>query len=181
MGNVFDAKDTNMPMEIINQGLNPVLNDNKADEIMDMFIKTIYNDGFKVKYKEIESTAKGYCDFENKEIVVRKGLGSLMQLKVLIHEYAHSLAHKHLVGEHNKEHRNKYETEAEAMAYVVAKYLGMDTSSYLYSWSKNKDFEEIDDSFHTIVNYSKVIIDNFKKIYNHEIGYSDKEYGDIQL
>ncbi len=181
LGNVFDAKETNMPMEIIKQELNPILNDNKAEEIMDIFIKTIYNDGFKVKYKKIESTAKGYCDFENKEIVVRKGLGSLMQLKVLIHEYAHSLAHKHLENNNRDyiEHRNQYETEAEAIAYSVAKYLGLNTNdyslTYLYSWSKNRDFKEIDDSFNTIVNYSKRIINNFEKFYNRDLELSNNE------
>ena len=48
-----------------------------------------------------------------------------MRLKVVIHEYAHSLAHKHLLNNHQdyQEHRNKYETEAESIAYVVSKYL----------------------------------------------------------
>ena len=44
----------------------------------------------------------------------------------------------------------------------------MDTSQYsnmyLYSWSRNKDFKEIDDSLNTIVNYSKMIINNYEKI-----------------
>ena len=35
---------------------------------------------------------------------------------------------------------------------------------YLYSWSLNRDFKEIDDSFSTIINYSKKIIDNFEKM-----------------
>ena len=97
-----------------------------------------------------------------------------MRLKVVIHEYAHSLAHKHLKD--NKmdyvEHRNKYETEAESIAYVVSKYLGLDVSDYsnmyLYSWSKEKDFKEIDDSLNTIVNYSKMIINNYEHILEKE-------------
>lgn len=187
LGNVFDAKDTRMPMDVINQELNPILNDNKADEIMDIFIKTIYNDGFKVKYKEISSTAKGYCDFEKKEIVVRKGLGSLMQLKVLIHEYAHSLAHKHLENNNRdyREYRNQYETEAESIAYCVSKYLGLNSNdyslTYLYSWSKDKDFKEIDESFSTIVNYSKRIINNFEKFYNRKFDLYSEEMGSISI
>ena len=50
----------------------------------------------------------------------------------------------------------------------MSKYLGLDTKdyshTYLYSWSKNKDFKEIDDSFSTIVNYSKKIINNYNHI-----------------
>ncbi len=176
LGNVFDVKDTTIPMDIIDAELNPIINDKKADEIMDCFIKTIYNDGFKVEFKELDGTAKGYCNHKNKTIVVKKGLGSLIQMKVLIHEYAHCLAHKHLENNYidYKEHRNRYETEAESIAYVVSKYLNMSTTeyslSYLYSWSKEKDFKEIDDSLNTIVNYSKRIINNFDKFYERELG-----------
>jgi len=106
-----------------------------------------------------------------------------MQMKVLIHEYAHALAHKHLENNHRdyQEHRNQYETEAESIAYVVSKYLDMNPSdyslSYLYAWSKEKDFKEIDDSLNTIVNYSKRIINNFEKFYDREFGLyaEDKE------
>lgn len=176
LGNVFDVKDTTIPMDTIDAKLNPIINDKKADEIMDCFIKTIYNDGFKVEFKELDGTTKGYCDHKNKTIVVRKGLGSLIQMKVLIHEYAHCLAHKHLENNYKdyQEHRNQYETEAESIAYVVSKYLNISTTeyslSYLYSWSKEKDFKEIDDSLNTIVNYSKRIINNFDKFYEREFG-----------
>ena len=170
IGTVFDVSQTNMPMDLIEKKLNPMLEDPKADTVADIFIKTIYKDGFKVKYDETPDGAKGYCDFENNTIVVKKGLSNLMRLKVIIHEYAHSLAHKHLKDNNQeyKNHREKYETEAESIAYVVSKYLGLDTRNYsqiyLYSWSKNKDFKEIDDSFSTIVNYSKKIIDNYNYI-----------------
>lgn len=174
LGNVFSAEDTNMPMDIIEKELNPVLHDNKANDIMDCFIKTIYNDGFKVEFKELNSETKGYCDHANKKIVIRKGLGNIVQLKVLIHEYAHALAHKHLENNNleYQNNRNKYETEAESISYVVSNYLGLNTNdfslSYLYAWSKEKNFEEIDDSFNTIVNFSKRIIKNFQKFFDKE-------------
>ena len=82
----------------------------------------------------------------------------------------------HLENNHKeyREHRNQYETEAEAIAYVVSKYLNMSTTdyslSYLYTWSKEKNFKEIDDSLNTIVNYSKRIINNFEKFYDREFG-----------
>lgn len=51
----------------------------------------------------------------------------------------------------------------------MTKYLGMDTSNYstmyLYSWSKDKDFKEIEESLNIIVNTSKRIINNFNKMY----------------
>ena len=171
VGTVFDVSQTNMPIDEINNILNPTLEDSRVNGMEDYFIQAIYKDNFKVKYVDnIDGGAKGYCDFEKSLIVVKKGLGNLMRLKVVIHEYAHSLAHKHLLNNNQdyQEHRNKYETEAESISYVVTKYLGLDTSDYsnmyLYSWSKNKDFKEIDDSLNTIVNYSTKIINNYESI-----------------
>ena len=176
LGTVFDIKDTNMPIESIEEELNPKLDDARAGDIKDCLIKAIYNDNFKVRYDDISGTTKGYCDMDNNTIVIRKGLNNLMQMKVLIHEYAHGLAHKHLKDNNMDyiEHRNKYETEAESIAYVVSNYLGVkqgdDSLTYLYAWSKEKDFKEIDDSLNTIVNYSKKIINNYEKFYDREFG-----------
>ncbi len=187
VGNVFDASQTDMPLDAIEEQLNPVLNDPSADGITDTFIKAIYKDGFKVKYEDIESGAKGYCDVKDNVIVLRKDLNNLMKLKVLVHEYAHGLAHQHLKdnGKDYHAHRNQYETEAESIAYVVSKYLGLDTSNYslnyLYSWSKEKDFKEIDDSFSTIVNYSKRIIENYEKMYEENLGLYSDYYQEIKL
>ncbi len=185
LGNVFDATDTTMPLEAINEELNPILCNNSADEIMDCFIKTIYNDGFKVEFKELEGTIKGYCDHSNKIIVIRKGLGNISQLKVLIHEYAHALAHKHIENNNKEyqEHRNKYETEAESISYVVSNFLGLEPDvsslSYLYVYSKEKDFKEIDDSFSTIVNFSKKIINRFNKFYDKKFDFYGKEINQV--
>ena len=185
LGNVFDANDTNMPVDVINNELNPILDDMKADDIMDCFIKTIYNDGFKVEFEDLKGDMKGYCNHKDKKIVIKNGLGSLIQLEVLIHEYGHALAHKHLEDNYKEytDHRNKYETEAESISYVVSKYLGMPTNncqlSYLYAWSKEKDFQEIDDSLSTIVNYSKKIIKNFEKFFDREYGLYAEEMKSI--
>lgn len=187
VGTVFDASQTDMPLDAIEEELNPVLEDPKADGVADTFIKAIYKDGFKVKYEEIKDGAKGYCDFDTNTIVIRKGLSNLMRLKVIVHEYAHGLAHQHL-KDNNKEyrdHRNQYETEAESIAYVVSKYLGLDTKDYsqmyLYSWSKEKDFKEIEDSFNTIVNYSKKIISNYNKMYDEHLGLWADDYKELKV
>ena len=187
VGNVFDVSQTTMPFEEIDSSLNPILEDSRADGITDIFIKAIYKDGIKVKYEDIDSGAKGYCDFNNKTIVVKKNLSDLMRLKVIIHEYAHSLAHTHL-KDNNKEyqeHREQYESEAEAIAYVVSKYLGLDTKNYsmtyLYSWSKNKDFKELDDSFETINRFSKKIIKNYEEIYDKELDLTDNNMNFVEI
>jgi len=187
LGNVFSVTDTDMPIESIEEELNPVLEDPNADGVTDTFIKAIYKDGFKVKYDDIQDGSKGYCDFNSNTLVIRKGLGNLMRLKVIVHEYAHGLAHQHLKGNNKeyKDHRNQYETEAESIAYVVSKYLGLDTSgysmNYLYSWSKEKDFQEIDDSLKTIVNFSKRIINNYKKMYDENLGLWADDYKELKV
>ena len=187
VGNVFDVSQTTMPFEEIDSSLNPILEDSRADGITDIFIRAIYKDGIKVKYEDIDSGAKGYCDFDNKTIVVKKNLSDLMRLKVIIHEYAHSLAHTHL-KDNNKEyqeHREQYESEAEAIAYVVSKYLGLDTKNYsmtyLYSWSKNKDFKELDDSFETINRFSKKIIKNYEEIYAKKLDLTDNNMNFVEI
>lgn len=187
VGNVFDISQTTMPFEEIDSSLNPILEDSRADGITDIFIKAIYKDGIKVKYEDIDSGAKGYCDFNNKTIVVKKNLSDLMRLKVIIHEYAHSLAHTHL-KDNNKEyqeHREQYESEAEAIAYVVSKYLGLDTKNYsmtyLYSWSKNKDFKELDDSFETISRFSNKIIKNYEAIYDKELNLTENNMNFVEI
>lgn len=187
VSNVFDISQTTMPFEEIDTSLNPILEDSRADGITDIFIKAIYKDGIKVKYEDIDSGAKGYCDFNNKTIVVKKNLSDLMRLKVIIHEYAHSLAHTHL-KDNNKEyqeHREQYESEAEAIAYVVSKYLGLDTKNYsmtyLYSWSKNKDFKELDDSFETISRFSNKIIKNYEAIYDKELNLTENNMNFVEI
>lgn len=187
LGNVFSVTDTNMPMDAIEEELNPVLEDPSADGVADTFIKAIYKDGFKVKYEDIKDGAKGYCDFETNTIAIRKGLSNLMRLKVIVHEYAHGLAHQHLKNNNKEyeEHRNQYETEAESIAYVVSKYLGLDTGgysmNYLYSWSKEKDFKEIEDSLSMIVNNSKKIISNYKKMYDENLGLWADVYQELKV
>lgn len=187
LGNVFSVTDTNMPMDAIEEELNPVLEDPSADGVADTFIKAIYKDGFKVKYEDIKDGAKGYCDFETNTIAIRKGLSNLMRLKVIVHEYAHGLAHQHLKNNNieYEEHRNQYETEAESIAYVVSKYLGLDTGgysmNYLYSWSKEKDFKEIEDSLSMIVNNSKKIISNYKKMYDENLGLWADVYQELKV
>lgn len=187
VGTVFDASQTDMPLEVIEEELNPVLEDPSADGVADTFIKAIYKDGFKVKYEDLNDGSKGYCDMKNNTIVIKKGLSNLMRLKVIVHEYAHGLAHQHLKNNNKEyqEHRNQYETEAESIAYVVSKYLGLDTRDYsqmyLYSWSKEKDFQEIEDSFNTIVNYSKKIINNYNKMYEENLGLWADEYKALKV
>lgn len=163
IGTVFDISDSTMPYEEIKEKLHPTVDNENAKEYIKILEDLIKKNGFNLRYVD-KCTCDGYCNFENKEIVILNNQTDLVKLKVMIHEFAHSLAHTNLENnyEEYKNNRNKYEVEAESIAYVVSNYLNLEvkdfSETYLYSWSKNKDFEELNNSLSVIIEYSTDII-----------------------
>jgi hypothetical protein len=49
--------------------------------------------------------------------------------RMLVHEYAHALLHFDI---DDKTERSKCEVEAEAVAYIVGRYCGLDTSGWAF-------------------------------------------------
>lgn len=87
----------------------------------------------------LDSGVKGYFNIVSEEIFIRPGMPNLQTLKTLVHEMAHSEIHsKH--SERDKTTREQREIEAESVAYVTCKRLGLDTSDYSFgyiaSWAK---------------------------------------------
>lgn len=80
------------------------------------------------------SAAHGDCDFTTRRIrVCTEGRTRLQQVKTAIHESAHMLLHEgHL-------DRGRMELEAESVAYVVSRHVGLQTADYSFgyvlSWS----------------------------------------------
>jgi hypothetical protein len=71
------------------------------------------------------------------EIQVKDCENTAAVTAVLIHEYAHALLHS---GVTDKPEREKLEVEAEAVAYVVGRYFGLDMSGsalYLAAWQSD--------------------------------------------
>ena len=88
------------------------------------------------------------CDRENDADLAR----------TLIHEYAHALLHFHVDDDTE---RSKREVEVEAVAYVVGRYCGLDTSGsalYLAAW-KSDDPEIILDRLGRISSTAEELID----------------------
>jgi len=83
--------------------------------------------------------AKGICKYRSlhdlQPVVGRKPERIAADLAVtLVHEYAHALLHFDIEDEPE---RAKREVEAEAVAYIVGRYFGLDTSGsafYLAAW-----------------------------------------------
>ncbi|MFC6838233.1 MULTISPECIES: ImmA/IrrE family metallo-endopeptidase [Halobacteriales] len=106
--------------------------------------------------------AKGVCKHRNlhecQPVVEAKARPNKADLAVtLIHEYAHALLHFD-VGEENE--RSKREVEAEAVAYIVGRYFGLDTSGsafYLAAW-QDDDPEVIQDRLGRISSTAQKII-----------------------
>lgn len=168
LGTVFDISDTTMPYDEIKEKLHPTIDNESAKQYLPVLESIIKDNGFHLKYVD-KCKADGYCNFEDKEIVILNSQTDLVKVKVILHELAHSLAHTNLENnyEEYKNDRSRYEVEAESISYVVSNYLNLKVPEfseiYLYNWSKNKDFKELDTSLNIIIDFSMDIIKGIEK------------------
>lgn len=90
--------------------------------------------------------ALGFTRWEPKEVHVKEGTSSGQQFKTLLHEAGHVLLHG---NKEDRECRGIREMEAESVAYVVAKALGLDTDGYSFGYiaiwahQSDRDVEEM--------------------------------------
>lgn len=162
-----------MPYDEIKEKIYPTVDNDNAKQYIKALENLIKENNFNLRYVK-KCKVDGYCDFKNKEIVIVDNQTDLVKLKVLLHEFAHSLSHTNLKNNYSeyKNDRSRYEVEAESIAYVVSNYLDLQVPEfsevYLYSWSKNKNFKELDSSLETIVKFSSNIIERIDKNINFE-------------
>jgi hypothetical protein len=89
-----------------------------------------------------DGEAKGICEQLSlvdmqPRVEVRDWENGADLARTLIHEYAHALLH---FDDDNDTERSKREIEAEAVAYVVGRYCGLDTSGsafYVAAWASD--------------------------------------------
>jgi hypothetical protein len=89
-------------------------------------------------------------------VIARENLADMAT--TLIHEYAHAMLH---VGVEDDTERSKREVEAEAVAYIVGRYYGLDTSGsafYLAAWESD-DLEAVRERLSRISRTAQDIID----------------------
>ena len=165
----------------------PKVDNENAKEYLNTLEGLVKDNSFNLKYKT-GIKEDGYCNFQDKEIVINSNQTNLVKFKTLLHEFAHSLAHTNLEKNYKEyqNNRNKYETEAESIAYVVSNYFNLNvpefSETYLYSWSRNKDFKEIDSSLETICNYSQMIINKINdKMKNKDLDYSIQNSNEVAI
>lgn len=155
--NVFDISQTE------GEELPTICNELKGD--VDGFTK-LFEDIKKattanVSIGEIDGQAKGYFSPNDNEIVVKEGMEEMQTIKTLIHEVAHSILHCK-DGEQETADKHTKEVQAESVAYIVANYLGIDTSEYSFGyvagWSTGKDVKELKASLDVIQKTANKII-----------------------
>ena len=106
---------------------------------------------------------KGCCHIKERKITIKEGMSENQTIKTLIHEIAHEKLHSEVAENVT---RNQEEIEAESVAFVVANYFGIDTSSYSFDYIstwQEKEKAEVKDSLNTIQETSNMLIEKIKK------------------
>ena len=113
--------------------------------------------------------ANGYYSHTDQRIVVRDGLAELQRVKTAIHEIAHAMLHAKGAEEADAD-RSTREVQAESVAYVVCRSLGLDTSDYSFGyvagWSSDKELKALKASLDCIVRTSDKILKAFEPAEN---------------
>ena len=161
---VFDASQTKgeKPLPRLAEPIEENLTDSKA-------FATIYKaltelTDASISIESFPQTANGYYNPAEHKIVIQEGQGEVMTIRVMIHEITHSLLHSNSSAHFGDETYRRQEFEAESVAYIVSKHLGLDTSNYsfgyLASWTdKGNDLEALSDSLEKISKEARSLIE----------------------
>lgn len=84
--------------------------------------------GFSVERCELSPGLYGDCTYRLRRIRVAAGISGAQATKTLAHELAHALLHEHV------EDRPLAELEAESVAFVVCRHLGLDAGGYSFGY-----------------------------------------------
>jgi antirestriction protein ArdC len=114
-----------------------------------------------IEFEPVCGGVKGYFAPAANRIVVKKGMSELQTIKTILHELAHERLHRD-----SKESRAVAEVTAESVAFTTASFLGLDTSSYsfsyLASWSSDEQLAELRKSLPIIQKASNVLISDLE-------------------
>ncbi len=133
------------------------------------FLDTLVNNStFPVVLESIDSNLKGFYDLNDRIIHIQDNLSELQTIKTLLHEEAHAIMHDRVAGTDQKTSRREREVEAEAVAYTVCSYYGLDTSDYSFgyigSWAESMELKELHEHMDMIRKTSNQIIDSVDRI-----------------
>ena len=118
-----------------------------------------------VYMENINNGALGYYSRAKGCIAIKNGMSDLQTIKTTIHEIAHSMLH----DEDTEQSRGAKEVEAESIAYIVSKKLGIDTSDYSFgyvaAWSSDKEMTSLKESLDLIKQTSDDILKKLQEKY----------------
>jgi len=153
---VFDISQTEgTPIAILE--IVKVSEHEKATEILARLSDLAKRQGYVIKYKEMQQGHYGQAS-ANKVITLSLSMTETQKIAVILHEYAHERLH----FKDQKITHSQAETEAEAVAYVVCKVLGINLNSETYLAIHNKDTEQIIKAYERIQTVVKEILDSFE-------------------
>ncbi len=118
-----------------------------------------------IRFDCIIGNANGYYSPQNQEIVIRRGMPEEQTLKTVLHEVAHArLGHG---GKKDRTDKLTKEIQAESVAYVCCRALGLATGDYSFGyiagWSSGKDMKELKTSLQIIRNQADQMITGMEK------------------
>ncbi len=106
----------------------------------------------------------GYYNPMKNEIHIREGMSEAQTVKTILHESVHQICHPATLSDKT---RNEKEVEAESTAYVVASFLGIDTSDYSFgyvgSWAEGKEVKELTECVENIKHASSILIERLDR------------------
>lgn len=153
--NVFDVSQTEGdPLPTLTDRLQGNVED--YEKIMNTLKKI---SPYPVVFTEFDGETNGLCSFKNRQIYIQANMSEQQTIKTLIHEITHAIFHEE--RDKNRSIEVK-EIEAESVAFIVSDYLGIDTSSYSFSyiasWSEDKELTKLKESLDRIQKASQKII-----------------------
>jgi hypothetical protein len=93
--------------------------------------------GFRIEFTELPGERNGECDFKTSTIRIRTGLEPAQVAKTFAHELGHAILHHPSEMPVGGLPRGLVELEAESVAYVVCRELGLDSSRYSLGYIAN--------------------------------------------
>jgi len=137
---VFDVSQTD-PIEGMEQPgeLTHDLEGSSPAGLMESTKAWLESEGWTVTIEPVVGEAIGLTEPASRSVVVQSGMSDAQTAATLLHEAAHVVLHADDIKA-SKEHLGVTETEAESVAYIVAKMAGLDTSDYsvgyIAGWAK---------------------------------------------
>ena len=172
---VYDIEDTeplpDLPIkEVFNEfdwNIKTVDVDVNFEKLESVLLTIIKDNDFKFRYEEIfNESLGGWTDHTVKEIVCKENTTEADKIHTILHEIGHMFAHSNEELDRKRVYRPLVETEAETIAYVVADYLNIDTSSYsigyIANWSKGNE-DILQESVKRISKFANVIMEKIEE------------------